>query len=80
MTPENPQEEKPQESQSDPTPEKYRLALIVGGMLLGVLIAYLFGLFSRGPVKTFDLVFWAIGGGVIGFFASVRDPRKKPEA
>lgn len=79
MSSDNPQEEQPA-SPGDNSPEKYRLALIVGGMVLGVIIAYVFGLFSRGPVNTFDLVFWAIGGGVIGFFASVRDPRKKPGA
>ena len=79
MATQNPQEEK-QTDQGDHSPEKYRLVLVVGGMVLGVVIAYVFGLFSRGPVKTLDLVFWAIGGAIIGFFASVRDPRKKPDA
>jgi hypothetical protein len=72
----NPQEEKPRAEQPDNSPEKYRLVLVVGGMVLGVAIAYLFSFFSRGPVKLLDVVFWAIGGAVIGFFASVRDPRK----
>ena len=72
----NPQEEKPNTGQPDNSPEKYRLVLVVGGMVLGVAIAYLFSFFSRGPVKLLDVVFWAIGGAIIGFFASVRDPRK----
>ncbi len=75
MPVENPQQNPPVKS-----PEKYRLALVVSGVVLGVLIACVFSLFSRGPVNTFDLIFWAIGGGVIGFFAGVRDPRKKPDA
>jgi hypothetical protein len=77
MATENPQEEKKPEVQDTSSPERHRLALIVGGMVLGVMVAFLFGLFSQGPVKTLDLVFWAIGGGILGFFASVRDPRKK---
>jgi hypothetical protein len=77
MTTENPQPNKPQESPGDNSPEKYRLVLMAGGMVLGVMVAYLFGLFSRGSVKTLDLVFWAVGGALIGFFASVHDPRKK---
>ena len=80
MALENPQPETPQSSPGDNSPEKYRLALIVGGMVLGVIIAYVFGLFSRGPVHTFDLIFWAIGGGLLGFSASLpvrpRTPRQ----
>ena len=80
MATENPRDEKPPADPGDHSPEKYRLVLVVGGMVLGVVIAYVFGLFSRGPVKMFDLVFWAIGGAIIGFFASMRDPRKRPDA
>ena len=80
MATQSPQEEEPRSDQPDSSPEKYRLVLVVGGMALGVAIAYLFSLFSRGPVKLLDLVFWAIGGAIIGFFASVRDPRTKPDA
>lgn len=76
MASENPQEEKPQGGEGDNSPTKYRLALVVGGMILGVIIAYVFGLFSRGPVKTFDLVFWAIGGALLGLSASFPNRRK----
>lgn len=72
--------ENPQENPGDNAPEKYRLVLTVGGMVLGVVVAYVFGFFSKSPTKPLDLIFWAIGGAVIGFFASMRDPRIKPGA
>ena len=49
------------------SPEKHRLALVVGGMVLGVIVAFVFSVFYRGPVKSLDLIFWAIGGGLLGF-------------
>jgi len=53
------------------SPENYRLALVVGGVIIGVLIAYVFSTFYQAPVKTLDLVFWAVGGGLLGLSASL---------
>lgn len=68
-----------EEPQSN-SPEKYRLALIVGGVALGVIVAFLFSAFYKAPVKSLDLIFWAIGGGFLGFSASLptrpRTPRQ----
>jgi len=74
MSVENPQQNPPVKS-----PEKYRLALVVGGVVLGVLVAYLFSLFYQAPVKSLDLIFWAIGGGLLGLSASLPGrPRTPP--
>jgi len=62
------------------SPEKYRLVLVVGGVVLGVLIAYLFSKFYQAPVKSLDLVVWAIGGGLLGLSASLPTrPRTPPQ-
>jgi len=54
--------------------------LIVGGVALGVIVAFLFSAFYKAPVKSLDLIFWAIGGGFLGFSASLptrpRTPRQ----
>jgi hypothetical protein len=62
--------------QDNASPEKYRLALVVGGVILGVIIAFVFSVFYKGPVKSLDLIFWAIGGGLLGFSASLPARRK----
>jgi len=67
MSSENPQEN---------SPAKHRLTLVIGGMVLGVIVAYLFSALGRGPVKTLDLVFWAIGGALLGLAASLPQQRK----
>ena len=67
MSSENPQEN---------SPAKYRLALVIGGIVLGVIVAYLFGALGSGPVKMLDLVFWAIGGALLGLAASLPQQRK----
>jgi len=53
------------------SPENHRLALVVGGVVLGIIIAFVFSVFYKGPVKSLDLIFWAIGGGLLGFSASL---------
>ena len=54
--------------------------MIVGGVALGVIVAFLFSAFYKAPVKSLDLIFWAIGGGFLGFSASLptrpRTPRQ----
>jgi len=62
--------------QDNASPEKHRLALVVGGVILGILIAFVFSAFYKGPVKSLDLIFWAIGGGLLGFAASLPARRK----
>ena len=62
--------------QDNASPEKHRLALVVGGVILGILIAFVFSVFYKGPVKSLDLIFWAIGGGLLGFAASLPAWRK----
>jgi hypothetical protein len=72
--------ENPQQNQPESSPEKYRLALIVGGAVLGVVVAYLFSTFYKAPVKSLDLIVWVIGGGLLGFSASLpMRPRTPPE-
>ena len=58
------------------SPEKHRWTLVIGGMVLGVIVAYLFSALGGGPVKLFDLVFWIIGGALLGFSASLPSRRK----
>jgi hypothetical protein len=58
------------------SPEKHRLALVVGGVILGIIIALVFSAFYKGPVKSLDLIFWAIGGGLLGLSASLPTRRK----
>jgi hypothetical protein len=65
--------ENPQDKTS---PEKHRLALVVGGVILGIIIAFVFSVFYKGPVKSLDLIFWAIGGGLLGFSASLPARRR----
>ncbi len=67
MSSENPQQN---------SPEKHRLTLVIGGMVLGMLVAYLFGALGRGPVKPLDLIFWAVGGALLGLLASLPQPRR----
>jgi len=74
MSSENPQQNPPENS-----PEKYRLVLVVGGVVLGVIVAYLFSSLYKAPVKSLDLIFWAIGGGLLGLSASLPTrPRTPP--
>ena len=58
------------------SPENHRLALVVGGVILGIIIAFVFSAFYKGPVKSLDLIFWAIGGGLLGLSASLPTRRK----
>jgi len=72
--------ENPQQNQPENSPEKYRLALVVGGVMLGVIVAYLFSLFYKATVNSLDLIFSAIGGGLLGFFSSLPTrPRTPPQ-
>jgi len=73
MALENPQQNPPRNS-----PEKYRLVLVVGGVVLGIIVAYLFSALYRAPVKSFDLIFWAIGGGLLGLSASLPTRPRTP--
>lgn len=67
MSSENPEEN---------SPARHRLTLVIGGMVLGMIVAYLFGALGRGPVKTLDVIFWIIGGALLGLAASLPQPRK----
>jgi len=67
MSSENPQEN---------SPARHRLALVIGGMVLGVIVAYLFGALGGGQVKTLDLIFWIVGGALLGLSASLPSQRK----
>jgi hypothetical protein len=62
--------------QGNASPEKYRLALVVGGVVLGIMVAFIFSTLYKAPVKSLDLIFWAIGGGLLGLSASLPARRK----
>jgi hypothetical protein len=48
-------------------------------VVLGIFIAYLFSKFYQAPVKSLDLIVWAIGGGLLGLSASLpARPRTPP--
>jgi hypothetical protein len=75
MSSDNPQQNQPKNS-----PEKYRPVLVVSGVVLGIIVAYLFSTFYKAPVKSLDLIFWAIGGGLLGLSASLPTrPRTPPQ-
>jgi hypothetical protein len=65
--------ENPQDNSS---PSNHRLALVVGGIALGIIVALGFSLLYKSEVKTLDVVFWAIGGGLLGLSASLTARRK----
>lgn len=65
--------ESPQDNSS---PSGHRLALFIGGIALGIIVALGFSLFYKSQVKVLDLVFWAIGGGLLGLSAGLPARRK----
>ena len=72
--------ENPQQNRPDNSPDQHRLVLVLGGVVLGIVVAYLFSIFYQAPVKSLDLIFWAIGGGLLGFLASLPTrPRTPPQ-